>query len=109
MKSFHGDRTIDGLVVTVDGRRLDPRFDLASFTKNNYEWGYEGAEPTQLAFAILNEHLGDAARAKALAAAFMRDIVANFGNEWELSGAEIDRVLQPLASQSAAGAAAKKT
>jgi hypothetical protein len=104
MKSFRGDRTIDGIVVTVDGRRLDPRFDLASFTKNNYEWGYEGAEPTQLAFAILNEHLGDADRAKALAPAFMRDVVANFGNEWNLSSADIDQVLQEMA-----GTAAKKT
>ncbi|HKY95488.1 MAG TPA: DUF6166 domain-containing protein [Kiloniellales bacterium] len=101
MKAFRGDRTIDGIVVTVDGRRLDPRFDLASFTKNSYEWGYEGAEPTQLAFAILNEHLGDAERAKALAAPFMREVVANFGNEWELSGAEIDRVLQALAGKAA--------
>ena len=108
MKSFRGDRTIDGIVATVDGRRLDPRFDLASFTKNNYEWGYEGAEPTQLAFAILNEHLGDVDRAKALAAAFMRDVVANFGNEWELSGADIDQVLQALA-RNAADTAAKKT
>lgn len=95
MKLFHGDRTIDGIVVTVDGRRLDPRFDLASFTKNSFEWGYEGAEPSQLAFAILYEQLGDAARAKALAPAFMRDVVANFGNEWELSGAEIAALLPP--------------
>jgi len=96
MKAFRGDRTIDGLVVTVDGRRLDPRFDLVSFTKNSYEWGYEGPEPTQLAFAILYEHLGDPAKAKALAGPFMREVVANFGNEWELSGAEIDQVLQAL-------------
>jgi len=109
MKAFRGDRTIDGIVATVDGRRLDPRFDQASFTKNSYEWGYEGDEPTQLAFAILFEHLGDAAKAKALAPAFMREIVANFGNEWELSSAEIDEVLQSQAFQAAAGKAAAKS
>jgi hypothetical protein len=96
MKAFRGDRTIDGIVVTVDGRPLDPRFDLASFTKNAYEWGYEGDEPTQLAFAILHEHLGDPARAKALAGPFMRAVVANFGNEWELSGADLDQCVAAL-------------
>ena len=103
MKSFRGDRTIDGIMVTVDGRPLDPRFDLKAYTKNRYEWGYEGAEPTQLAFAILNEHLGDTAKAQALAPAFMRAIVANFGNEWELDGADIDQAVEALA-----GAAASK-
>jgi hypothetical protein len=98
MKSFRGDRTIDGLVVTVDGRRLEPRADLAPFTKNAYEWGYEGPEPTQLAFAILYEHLGDAVRAKALADPFMRAVVANFGNEWELSGADVDDCIAALGS-----------
>jgi hypothetical protein len=96
MKAFRGDRTIDGIVVTVDGRPLDPRFDLASFTKNAYEWGYEGDEPTQLAFAILHEHLGDPARAKALAGSFMRAVVANFGNEWELNGADLDQCVAAL-------------
>ncbi len=28
MKSFIGDRTIDGIKVTVDGRPLDQRLDL---------------------------------------------------------------------------------
>lgn len=100
MKTFRGDRTIDGIVATVDGRPLEPRFDLAGFSRNAYEWGYEGDEPTQLAFAILYAHLGDTEKAKALAAPFMRAVVANFGNEWELSGAEIDQVLQALATQS---------
>ena len=93
MKVFRGDRTIDGVVASVDGRRLANHADVAAFTKNKFEWGYEGPEPTQLAFAILFEHLGDAERARRLAPAFMRDVVANFGNEWELTGTELDEVL----------------
>ena len=94
-KRYRGDRTIDGLVVTVDGRPLDARLDLKVFSHNGFEWGYEGSEPTQLALAILAEHLGDAERAKTLADQFMRDAVANFSNEWEMTGADIDALLKP--------------
>jgi len=95
---FRGDRTIDGLVVTVDGRPLDPRLDLKTFSSNGFEWGYEGAEPTQLALAMLAAHLGDGERAKVLAERFMRVCVANFGNEWEVTGADIDALLSEAGS-----------
>ena len=38
MKLYEGRRTIDGLVVTVDGRRLDERYDVKRFTKFGFEW-----------------------------------------------------------------------
>jgi hypothetical protein len=34
MKHYLGDRTIDGVKVTVDGAPLDPRVDVMEFTKN---------------------------------------------------------------------------
>ena len=43
MKVYTGDRTIDGIVVTVDGEPLDPRTDIQEFTVNGFEWTYEGA------------------------------------------------------------------
>ena len=52
-KTYAGDRTIDGIQVSVDGRPLDPRYDLRRFTDNGFEWSYEGPEPEQLAFALL--------------------------------------------------------
>ena len=100
MKSFIGDRTIDGIKVTVDGRPLDQRLDLHRYTANGFEWSYEGPEPRQLALAMLAEHLGDPARATALVEPFMKAVVANFGNEWEMTSADIDAALTALGSMS---------
>lgn len=93
MKIYFGDRTIDGIEVTVDGARLDPHADIKNYAGSDFEWSYEGMAPAQLAFALLYDHLGDARRAEALTNRFMRDVVANFQNEWEMTGADIERVL----------------
>ena len=93
-KTYAGDRTMDGIQVLVDGRPLDPRFDLRRFSDGGFEWSYEGPEPEQLAFALLVDHLGDPARAASLSGRFMREVVANFDNEWEMASADIDRVLE---------------
>jgi hypothetical protein len=97
MKTYTGDRTIDGIQVQVDGNPLAQRTDLKAYSKNGFEWSYEGPEPAQLAFAILVDHLGDAQRAEALHEAFMREIVANFDNSWELTSADIDADLAEIA------------
>ena len=52
-KIYEGKRTIDGLVVTVDGARLDEHYAVHRFTKYGFEWTYEGESPQQLAMAIL--------------------------------------------------------
>lgn len=96
MKRYLGERTIDGLKVTVDGADLDPRFDLKTLSREGFEWTYEGAAPAQLALALLADHLGDDQRALALHDAFMRAAVANFENDWEMTGADIDAVLATL-------------
>ena len=97
MKTYTGDRTIDGIQVLVDGRPLNPRTDLKPLSKNGFEWSYEGPEPAQLAFALLVDHLNDPQRADAMHEAFMREIVANFDNSWELTSADIDANLAALA------------
>lgn len=96
MKVYEGKRTIDGLVVTVDGERLDERYDVKRFTKYGFEWTYEGDSPRQLALAVLMDHLGDAARAVRLSDGFMRRIVANLDNDWRLTGGEIDQAIKIL-------------
>jgi hypothetical protein len=101
MKTFCGDRTIDGVKVTVDGKPLDQRLDIQKFTPNGLEWSYEGPEPRQLALAILAAHLDDAAKAKALVEPFMTAVVANFGNEWEMTSADIDAALAAIQRQQA--------
>ncbi len=96
MKVYMGDRTIDGIVVTVDGKPLDPRTDIEEFSVNGFEWTYEGPESRQLALAILADHLGDDQRALALSEQFMREVVAYFDNTWEMSGEDVDAALAAL-------------
>jgi hypothetical protein len=96
MKIYQGKRTIDGLVVTVDGQPLGERYEVKRFTKFGFEWTYEGDSPQQLALAILVDFLGDNARAIRLSEPFMKQIVANFDNDWRLTGAEIDAAVRSI-------------
>jgi hypothetical protein len=97
MSTYEGKRTIDGLVVTVDGGRLDERYDVRRFTNFGFEWTYEGASPQQLALAILVHHLGDPVRAVALSEPFMKGVIANLDNDWTLDSADIDAFLRKVA------------
>jgi hypothetical protein len=90
MKTYEGKRTIDGLVVTVDGNKLPEHDEVKRFTKQGFEWTYEGDSPQQLALAILFDHLGDQDRASALSGPFMKDVVANLDNDWTLTGGDIN-------------------
>jgi hypothetical protein len=96
MKTYEGKRSIDGLLVTVDGARLAEHYEVKRFTNWGFEWTYEGASPQQLALAILYDHTGDAARAVRLSEPFMKRVVANFDNDWTLKGEEIDRVVREI-------------
>ena len=98
MKTYAGRRTIDGLVVTVDGKPLPTHDEVKSFTMYGFEWAYEGASPHQLALAILVDHLGDTDKAVRLSEPFMKQVVANLDNDWELSAADIDAALRALAA-----------
>ena len=98
MTTYAGDRTIDGIVVTVDGEPLDPRLDMRRYSENGFEWTYEGPESRQLALAILADHLGDANRALSLVEPFMREVVANFDNTWEMTGDDVAAAIEAFAS-----------
>lgn len=96
MTVYEGKRTIDGLVVTAGGRKLDEHYEVKRFTRYGFEWTYEGESPQQLALAILVEHLGDKERALRLSGPFMKSVVANLDNDWKLSGDEIDRAITAI-------------
>ena len=96
MKVYSGSRTIDGLVVLVDGEPLDCHYGVKRFTTTGFEWTYEGAGPRQLSLALLADHLDDDRKAVELCRDFMRDVVANLENDWELTGGDIDRALGAL-------------
>lgn len=86
MKTYEGKRTIDGLVVTVDGKPLPEHYEVKRFTRYGFEWTYEGESPQQLALAILYDCLGDKDRAIALSEPFMKSVVANLDQDWTLTG-----------------------
>ena len=96
MKTYTGSRTIDGIRVRVDGRPLDERYDLKRFSNGGFEWTYEGAEPLQLALAILADCLDDDAEALRLCDPFMRKVVANLDNDWELTSEDIEEALASI-------------
>lgn len=96
MKRYAGGRSLAGAQVTVDGKPLDPRFDLKRLSPTGFEWTYEGNGPAQLALALLADHLGDDARALALYVPFMRAVVAELDNSWELTSTDIDAALQAI-------------
>jgi hypothetical protein len=96
MRTYSGARTIDGILVTVDGRPLEARLDLATYSPNGFEWSYEGLEPSQLAFALLFDHLCDSTEARALTDTFMRAVVANFDNDWLLTSGDVASAVDAL-------------
>jgi len=102
MKTYTGERTIDGIAVTVGGKPLSPHYEQLKLTDYGFEWSYEGPEPSQLAFALLFDHLGDAAAAKSLYPGFMKSIVANFDNEWEMTSTDIEAAIAALRANRAA-------
>jgi hypothetical protein len=94
MSTYQGRRTIDGLVVTVDGQRLDEHYKVKRYTRYGFEWTYEGESPQQLALALLFNHLGDKERAIRMSEPFMKQVVANLDNDWTLDSRDIDAFLR---------------
>ena len=72
---------------------LDEAYDVKKLTSWGFEWTYEGAEPQQLALAILADHFGNGEKAIAHCEQFMRDVVANMDNDWILTSDDIDKAL----------------
>ena len=96
MKVYEGQRALDGLVVTVDGKPLPEHYEVAQFTTWGFEWTYEGESPQQLALAILYDHLGDKTRAIGLSERFMRTIIANLDNDWKLTSEDVEKAITEI-------------
>lgn len=85
MKTYKAMRTPDGCSVTVDG------VPLGSNTASEFEWGYEGSGPQNLALAILADHFGDHNRALTHHKVFMEVVLAELrSDEWTLTSVQID-------------------
>lgn len=100
MKRYHGRRTKDGVLVTVDGRPLKPRHDLHNHSPDGFEWGFRGSGPAQLALAIVADHLGDDRRALAIYQSFKFNVVADLPERgWALSSDEVQAALDGICRQ----------
>lgn len=98
MKHYCGKRTIDGILVTVDGNSLDEQFDVQVYDEKGFEWSYVGSAPSQLALALLVDHLQDADKAKVRVEAFANEVIANLDNDWDLTSEDIEQALTDLAA-----------
>lgn len=100
MKTYHGDASVN---VTVDGRPLPLRLDLANHSPTGFGWGYGGSGPAQLALALLADHLGDDQQALDLYQEFKWKFVAGLakGNhlEWTRTSADIELALAMIRTE----------
>ena len=107
MKTYEGRREGYAVTVTVDGRWLDPRFDLYNHSPTGFEWGYGGSGPAQLALAILADHLANNQQALNLYQRFKWAVVVGLpGKRWTLTTPEIDQVIQSIREQEVAAESA---
>jgi hypothetical protein len=101
MKTYRGVRSNDGCSVTVDGRPLNPRFDLRHHSPTGFEWGYAGSGPAQLALALLADHLGDDEQALDVYQQFKLAIIGSLPSDWTLTADEVRQALKRLAEKEA--------
>lgn len=97
VKRYEGRRQGYAVIVTVDGRRLNPRPDLWNHSPTGFEWGYGGSGPAQLALALLADHCGNDEQALNFYQRFKWAVIAELpGPQWVLTRQTIDLVLQKL-------------
>jgi len=100
MKRYCGRRQGVAAIVTVDGRRLNPRFDLWNHSPTGFEWGHHGSGPAQLALAILADHLGNDEQALNFYQRFKWRIIAELPDgSWTLTSEQIEQTLQELCEE----------
>ena len=58
IRSYRGYRLDGKCIVTVDGKPLNPMLEILNYSPSGFEWGFSGAGPSQLAFAILADLYG---------------------------------------------------
>ena len=94
MKIYEGRRKDYAAIVTVNGRPLNPRLELRNHSPTEFEWGYGGSGPAQLALAILADCIGSEAALKHYQK-FKRAVVASLPyKEWTLTEEQVREALR---------------
>ena len=108
MKQYVGRRRFHAVSVTVDGRHLRPRLDLRCHSPAEFEWGYGGSGPSQLALAILADHCGNDEEAINLYQRFKWAVIAHLPRHgWVLTSGDIESALESIRkAETVAGGAA---
>lgn len=87
----------DPVIVTVDGEPLDPRIDLWNHSCGEFNWGYGGSGPAQLALALAAHVLRDDQRAVDVHQAFKRAVIGKLPDGgWLLTDYEIKQTIEAL-------------
>ena len=95
ISTYRGRRDGNLCFVTVDGFPLDSRPDILSLPLSEFEWGYKGAGPARLSFAILAHYFQDDRKALALYRSFCDSVIAELKvDEWSVTTDVINRYLQ---------------
>ena len=93
MKIYKGVRLQEGVLVTVNDAPLDPQIELRDFHSAGFEWGYDGSGPSQLAFAILADHLGPKGAFDNYRSFMAMGIAEIEADEWTMTSEDIDNRL----------------
>lgn len=99
-KVYQGQRLNGHVIVTVDEDLLGERQDLHDHSPTGFEWGYGGSGPSQLALALLADHLGDDQKALELHQEFKFRVVAALPESfWTLTSHDIDKALRRMGAR----------
>jgi hypothetical protein len=95
MRTYHGERTEHGCVVTVDGKPLPKRSDLSGNATTAFDWGYIGGG--QLSLALLSDFFHNERKAKAMSKVFEEHVIAMLPvDSWTLTDKTLAAALAPL-------------
>lgn len=76
---------------TIGSSFLDPgpSQEIVNHSPDGFQWGYRGSGPAQLALALVLDATGDKNRAQRVYQDFKEEFVALWGNQWQITQAEI--------------------
>ncbi len=95
ISTYRGRREGNLCFVTVNDFPLDSRPDILSLPLSEFEWGYKGAGPSRLSFAILAHYFQDDRKALELYRSFCGSVIAELQeDEWSITTDAISGYVQ---------------